>query len=106
MRQVYQRVPTPGHEIYRDLGKSRPDGTWMQGGGGEGYFSELGRIYYRLTIASDFGMPKITRSCSDPRRLGILIEHWEGVKNSQSQSDCYRPIAVLRVRQQSANSSI
>lgn len=32
MRQVYQRVPTPGHEIYRDLGEVRPDGDWMQGG--------------------------------------------------------------------------
>lgn len=39
-------------------------------GGGKGAFSELGRIYYRLTIAGDFGMSKITRWCSDPSQVG------------------------------------
>jgi len=31
VRQVYQRVPTPGHGIFRDLGESRPDGAVVQG---------------------------------------------------------------------------
>lgn len=56
MRQVYQRVPTPGHEIYRDLGKLDLMGLGCKGGEVRGVSLNWVGFFTKLTIAGDFVM--------------------------------------------------